>query len=170
MKTSTWKCADWLAQRFVITLERQREGQLLFTSWWHHDAVYTDHDTKLQFARKSFWSSDIFITKDGEPLGEIRFGLFGEPALTRASGELFVLSTSLWEQEAYWKTAGGETLMRFQQAALSFIGKGVIRSAEALPRELETLLVSSGVFAQQLSRNRTVLLVAMLLLLIAGNG
>ena len=168
MKTVHWKRANWLATRFVFDLEQQAVGHLLFPSSWNFDAVYTDRDTQLRFAQRSFWTGDVSITQQGEPIGTIRFGVLGGQSLTLVTGERFRLSTGFWQQAASWQKENGETVIRYEQAALGSSGKGIVCSPDALPPALETLLLSSGVYVRQLNQKRTAVMVAIVMPLIAG--
>ena len=168
MKTLNWKRTNWNARNFIFSIGQEITGQLTFSSIWKFNAVYTDQDTELAFAQKSFWDSDVLITKDGKTVGEMRSGLFGKQTLKLATGETFILSTSLWEQEVYWKTAKGETMIHYQQAAMSSMEKGMIRSEDSLTSETEKILISSGLFIRQLTRKRRALTVAVFILIFAA--
>lgn len=167
MKTFTWQRLNWFATRFLVRMEQHPVGQLLFTSSWNWDAEYTEQDTTLRFVQPSAWSNEVLVTQDGQPVGGIRFRLFGEQTLQLASGEYFVLSTSPWQQEVYWKTPSGETLLTYQQATWSARSTGIISSPNALSAELERLLLSSGIYMRQLSQMRTALLILILLPLLS---
>lgn len=84
------------------------------------------------------------------------------------TGEKFILSTSFWEQEVYWKTENGETIIKYQQATMSSMGKGSISSTDLLTIETEKLLISSGIFVRQLARKRRAMAVAVVILIIAA--
>jgi len=152
MKTLTWKHTDWNARNFIFSIGQEIFGQLTFNSFWNFDAVYTDKETNLKFSHNIFWDRDVTITKDGERVGEIRFGLFATQTLKLATGASYTLSTSFWEQEAYWKTEKGETIVTFQQATMSSMGKGLISIKGSLVMDTEKLLLSSGLFARQARR------------------
>ena len=168
MKTLNWRHTDWFAKNFIFTMERQIIGQLTFNSSWNFNALYTDKEIKLKFVQKSFWDRNVLITKDGKTIGEIHLGLFGEQTLKLVTGERFILSTSFWEQEVYWKTEKGETIIKYQQATMSSMGKGLISSEDSLTIETEKLLISSGVFVRQLTRKRRAMTVAILIPIIAA--
>jgi hypothetical protein len=168
MKTLTWQHTDWFEKHFIFKMEQQVIGQLIIDSSWNINAEYTDKETKLIFAQKSFWNRDVLITREGKMIGEIHIGLFGEQTLYVVTGEKFFLSTSLWEQEAYWKTEKGETVIKFQQMFMSSVGKGMINSQNTLTIEMEKLLISSGVFIRQLKRKQTAAIVAVMIPIIAS--
>lgn len=164
MKTFTWQRLNWWATRFLVALEPHPVGQLRFPSSWNWDAEYTDADATLRFTQPSAWNSDVRVTQGEVTVGTIRGGWFGSPSLTLASGECFVLATSTWQQEAAWKTADGAILVTFQQATWSARSTGAVPAPDALPPDLERLLVSSGIFLGQLRQKRTALIFAFLLL------
>lgn len=94
-------------------------GRLTLDSLWNFNATYSHREEMLKFAQKSFWSNLIFVMKEGRKVGEIRMGMLGEQTLKLESGERFFLYASFWEQEAYWKSEAGETVVRYRQAFMS---------------------------------------------------
>ncbi|MDZ4716798.1 MAG: hypothetical protein SH819_15135 [Cytophagales bacterium] len=160
MKTFTWKHTGWSAKHYIFSMGEQIIGQLTFLNSWNSNALYTDNETEFKFAQKSFWDRDVLITKDEKTIGEIHSGLFGEKKLTLATGETYFLSTSFWEQEVYWKTEKGETIIRYKQAAMSSLAKGSISLTDTLPRQTEKLLISGGIFIRKMTRKRIALTVA----------
>lgn len=168
MKTLNWRHTDWSAKNFIFSIGQEIIGQLTFNSSWNFNAVYTDKETRVKFAQKSFWDRDVLITRDGKTIGEIHIGLFGEQALKLVTGERFTLSTSFWEKEAYWKNEKGETIVRYQQATMSSMGKGLISLKDSLTIEIEKLLISSGVFVRQLTHKRRAIAVAIVIPIIAA--
>ena len=169
MKTLNWRHTDWNARNFIFSIGQEIIGQLTFSSYWNFNAVYTDKETNLKFAQKSFWDRDATITKDGETIGEINFGLFATQTLKLATGEKFTLSSSFWEQEAYWKTDKGETIIKYQQATMSSMGKGLISLNDTLTIDKEKLLISSGLFARQARHKRLILVAAIMIPIFAGS-
>jgi hypothetical protein len=169
MKTLNWRHTDWNARNFIFSLGQEIIGQLTFNSYWNSNAVYTDKETKLKFAQKSFWDRDVLITKDGKVVGEIDFGLFGTQTLKLAKGERFTLSTSFWEQEVYWKNEQGETIIKFHQATMSSMGKGMISLSDSLTIEMEKLFIGGGIFARQLRRKRAALIVVIMIPILAAS-
>jgi hypothetical protein len=167
MKIINWRRTDWIARTFIFSIGQEIFGQLSFNSAWNFNAVYTDKETDLKFAQKNFWNRDVLITKDGKAIGEIRCGLF-EQTLKLITGERFFLYTSLWEQEVYWKTEKGEKLIKYKQATMSSMGKGVISSSDSMAVDRERLLISSGIIVRQLFRKRRALTVALMVPIIAG--
>jgi hypothetical protein len=159
MKTLSWKHTDWFGKTFIFFMGQEMIGQLTFQDFFNFRAAYTNRETNFNFATKSFWDRDVVISKDGKAIGEIQHGLFGEQRLKLTSGEKFVLSTSFWEQEAYWKNERGQTIIRYRQAAMSAMGKGVISLDATLTEETESLLISSGLFARQMRRKRVTFVV-----------
>lgn len=149
-------------------MEQQLIGQLAFNSSWNLNALYTDKETQLKFVQKGFWDRDVLLTKSGNPIGEIHIRLFGDQTLELVTGERFTLTTSIWEQEVYWKNEKGETVITYQQAPMSAMGKGSISANDTLTDELEKILISSGVFVRQLARKRRVLTVAIMLPIVAA--
>lgn len=156
MKTLNWRHTDWNARRFVFSIGQEIIGQLTFNSPWNFNATYTDHETNLRFAQKGYWNKDTIVTRNGEVIGEISFGMFAIQTLTLRTGQRFTLSTSFFEQEAYWKAEDGTTVITYQQATLSSMGKGLISTHDSLPEEMKTLLISSGLFARQAWRKRII--------------
>lgn len=122
----------------------------------------------LKFAQKSFWSNLIFVMKEGRKVGEIRMGMLGEQTLKLESGERFFLYASFWEQEAYWKSEAGETVVRYRQAFMSAMSRGEITAAASLPSETKNLLVGSGLLLRSMMAKRRALTVAILLPIIAS--
>ncbi len=169
MKTLNWRHTDWNARNFIFSIGQEIIGQLTFNSFWNFNAVYTDNDTNLKFSQKSFWDMDAIISKDGETVGEINFGLFATQTLKLVTGERFTLSTSFWEQEAYWKTENGETIVKYQQATMSSMGKGLISLNDSLTIDKEKLLISGGLFARQVRHKRIVLFIVIMIPILAAS-
>jgi len=168
MKTLNWRRANWLARNFILSIGQETIGQLTFNNSWNFNAVYTDKETNLKFARKSFWDSDVLITKDEKAIGEINFGLWGTQTLKLATGEKFTLSSNFWGQVVTWKNENGETIVKYQQATMSSMGKGLISLMDSLAIEKEKLLVSSGLFARQLMHRRIAVLMAAMIPIMAS--
>ena len=162
MKTLNWRHTDWLGKNFIFSIGQEIIGQLTFNSW-NMNAVYTDRDTTIKFVKKSFWSQDVFVTSDDKVVGEISFNLFKRQTLKMASGEKYILSTSFWEQEVYWKTEHGETIIKYRQATMSSMGKGLVSLKDTLSIETEKLLICSGLFTRQLIRKRLVLIMVIMI-------
>jgi hypothetical protein len=169
MKTLNWRHTDWNARNFIFSIGQEIIGQLTFNSYWNFNAVYTDNDTNLKFSQKSFWDMDAIISKDGETVGEINFGLFATQTLKLVTGERFTLSTSFWEQEAYWKTENGETIVKYQQATMSSMGKGLISLNDSLTIDKEKLLISGGLFARQVRHKRIILFIVIMIPILAAS-
>ena len=168
MKTLNWKRTDWTARNFIFSMGQEIIGQLTFNSLWNFNAVYTDKETKLTFAQKNFFDRDVIITKDSKTIGEIQSGLFGKQTLKLVTGERYFISTSFWEQEVYWKTRKGETIIKYQQATMSSMEKGLISLDDSLAIETEKLLISSGLFARQMTRKRIVRAVVIMIPIIVA--
>ncbi|GHA78259.1 hypothetical protein [Pontibacter akesuensis] len=168
MKTLNWRRTDWNGRSFIFSVGQVIVGELTFASAWNSTATYTDKHTELKFSQKSFWDSNVAVTRDNKPFGEIYSGLWGEKTLKLVTGERFILSTSFWEQEVYWKTAKGETMITYRQAAMSSMEKGVISINGSLATEVEKLLISSGLFIRQVARKRLVRTVAVITPVIAA--
>ena len=169
MKTLHWKHTDWFGKNFIFTIGQEIIGQLTFNNSWNVNAVYTDSDTKLTFTQKGFWDRDVLITHNGKTVGEIHNALFGRQILKLATGEKFTLSTSFWEQEVYWKNDNDETLVKYQQATMSSMGKGLITLNDTLTLEIQKLLMSSGLFARRLMHKRVALVVVIMIPVIAAS-
>jgi hypothetical protein len=169
MKTLNWRHTDWNARNFIFSIGQEIIGQLTFYNSWSVSAVYTDKETNLKFAQKSFWDRDVLITKDGKVVGEIDFDLFGTQTLKLPTGERFTLSTNFWEQEAYWKNEQGKTIIKYQQATMSSMGKGLISLNDSQTIEMERLLISSGLFARQLRRKRITLMIIVMIPIMAAS-
>ena len=169
MRTLNWRHTDWNARNFIFSIGQETIGQLTFHSSWNFNAVYTDKETRLKFSQKSFWDKDVLITKDGKAVGEINFRLFGTQTLRLVTGGSFTLSTSFWEQEAYWRTEKGDTIIKYQQATMSSMGKGLISLNDPLTIETEKLLVSSGLFARQARHKRIVLFMVFMIPILAAS-
>lgn len=170
MKTLNWKRTDWNGRSFIVSIGQEVIGQLTFNNTWNFNATYTDKHTQLKFAQKSFWDRDVSITEDGKMIGEIHSGLLGEKTLQLVTGEKFVISTSFWEQEVYWKTEKGETIVKYQQATMSSMGKGLISLNDSLTIETEKLLISSGLFIRQSTRKRVARTMAIMIPIIAASS
>lgn len=168
MKTLNWKRTDWNARNFIISIGQELIGQLSFNNIWAFSATYTDKHTKLKYTQKSFWDRDVLVTRDGNTIAEIHSGIFKETTLKLVTGERFIISTSLWEQEVYWKTEEGETIIKYQQAPMSSMEKGSISINNSLPTETEKLLTSSGLFIRQMARRRRVRTIAVMFPAIAA--
>ena len=169
MKTLNWRHTDWNARNFIFLIGEEIIGQLTFNSSWNFNAVYTDKETRLKFSQKNFWDKDVLITKDGKSIGEINFRLFVIQTLILGTGERFILSTSFWEQEVYWKTEKGDTVIKYKQATMSSMGKGLISLNDPLTIETEKLLVSSGLFARQARHKRIVLFMIFMIPILAAS-
>ncbi len=154
MKTLNWKHTDWNSRNFIFSIGNEIIGKLTFYSSWNYNAVYIDKETKLKFSQKSFWDRNVVITKDGKKIGEIDFRLFGNQTLMLATGERFMLSTNVWGRNVNWKNQKGETIIKYQQATMSSMGKGVVKLVDSLTNETEKLLISSGLFVRQLILKR----------------
>jgi len=144
----------------MFLMDQATIGELSFYGSWHFNAVYTDRETHLKFARKSFWDNDIRITQGGQIMGTLHKLFFGQQVLTLPSGERFTLSTSFWEQEVYWRNENGNTVIRYQQATMSSMGKGSISVQDTLPMDTQRVLMAGGLFARHLRRKKASLLVA----------
>jgi hypothetical protein len=163
MKTLNWRHTDWFAKNFIFSIGQEIIGQLTFNSSWNFNAVYTDKETNLKFSQKNFWDRDVLVTKDGKSIGEISFRLFGTQTLKLVTGERFTLSSSFWGQEIYWKNENGKTIVKYRQATMSSMGKGLINLTDSLATDVEKLLISSGLFTRQLMHKRIALLVAVMI-------
>lgn len=169
MKTLNWKHTNWTARNFIFTVGQEIIGQLTFTSSWNFNAVYTDKEANLKFAQKNFFDKDVVITKDGDSVGTIEFKLFGEQILKLPSGEKFTLSSSFWGKEVYWKNQDGETVIKYETATMSSMGKGLITLPSILKPETEKLLVASGLLARQIVHKRAALVVVIILPILAAS-
>jgi hypothetical protein len=170
MKTLNWRHTDWNARNFIFSIGQEIIGQLTFNSSWNFNAVYTDKETKLKFSQKSFWDRDVLITKDGKLIGEIKNDFFlGTQTLKLPTGETFILSSNVWGRNVNWKNEKGETIVKYQQATMSSMGKGLISLNDSLTIETEKLLVSSGLFARQLLHKRVVLIVVIMIPILAAS-
>ncbi len=164
MKTVSWRHTDWNARHFVFTIGQEVIGQLTFNSSWNFNAVYTDKKNNLRFSQKSFWDRDVIVTQGGKPVGEIKNDFFfGRQTLKLPSGETFLLSSNVWGRNVNWKNDRGEVVVRYQQATLSSMGKGLISIDASLTSETERLLVSTGLFARQLLHKRVALMLAFMI-------
>lgn len=169
MKTLNWRHTDWNGRNFIFSIGQEIIGQLTFNNFWNFNAVYTDKETKLKFSQKNFWDRGVIITKDGNTVGELDFGLFGVQTLKLVTGEKFTLSTSFWEQEVYWKTENGDTIIKYQQATMSSMGKGLVSLNDSLTIEAEKLLISCGLFARQARHKRTILFITIIVPILAAS-
>jgi len=163
MRTLNWRHTGWSARNFIFSIGQEIIGQLTFNSLWNLNAVYIDKETNLKFTRKSFWDKEVQIAKDGKAIGEINFRLFGIQTLRLLTGEKFTLSSSFWEQEVYWKNENGDTIIKYQQATMSSMGKGLIILNDSLTVEAEKLLISSGLFARHLRLKRNALMIILMI-------
>ena len=108
MKTLNWRHTDWFGKNFIFSIGQEIIGQLTFCSSWNFNAVYTDKETNLKFAQKSFWDRDATITKDGETIGEINFGLFATQTLKLATGEKFTLVANHFKSKGSSQGGAGD--------------------------------------------------------------
>jgi hypothetical protein len=170
MKTLSWRHTDWNARNFIFSIGQEIIGQLTFNSSWNFNAVYTDNETNLKFSQKGFWDRDVLITNDGKQIGEIKNDFFfGRQTLKLQAGETFILSSNFWGRNVNWKNEKGETIVKYQQATMSSMGKGSISLNDSLTIEMEKLLVSSGLFARQLLHKRIVLIVVIMIPIFAAS-
>jgi len=160
MKSINWKSTDWSGRKFIFSIGKEIIGKLNFYSSWNLNAVYTDKETKLKFTQKSFWNRNVRITKEGKTVGEVKFSFFGNQTLKLATGESFTLSTNAWGRNVHWKAQDGQIIIKYKQAPLSSMGKGVISLAESLTNDTEKLLISSGLFVRQLIHKRVAMTIA----------
>ena len=109
MKTLNWRHTDWNARNFIFSIGQEIVGQLTFSSYWNFNAVYTDKDTNLKFSQKSFWERDAIISKDGETVGEINFGLFATQTLKLVSAVSGVFTLTLIYRNCVSIQAAGES-------------------------------------------------------------
>jgi hypothetical protein len=165
MKTLNWRHTGWNERNILFTIGEEIIGQLTFTRFWNFQATYSDKDTNLTFSQKGFWNREVLVTKGERTLGEISFELFGRQTLKLATGEKFTLSTSFWEQEIFWKNEKGDTIVKYQQATMSSLGKGLITLNDNLTLETEKLLICSGLFIRKTLQKRRALVVIMIILL-----
>lgn len=170
MKILNWSSTGWFAKNFVFKFEQQILGELTFNNSWLYNGEYSDQETKLKFFQNSFWDRNIVVIKDAVRIGEIHIGLFGEQTLKLLTGEKFYLSTSFWEQEVYWKTERGETIVKYQQELMSSLEKGLISAEDSLTLEMEKLLISSGIFVRQMIRQRIARVVVIFIPIIAAGS
>ena len=172
MKTLNWRHTDWNARNFVFSIGQEIVGQLTFNNSWNFNAVYTDKETNLKFSQKSFWDNDVVITRDGKFVGEIKHDFFfGRQTLKLATGVTFKLSSNFWGRNVYWQNETGEAIIKYQQATMSSMGKGLISLSNSLTIETEELLISSGLFARQMMQKRIALTVVFAVpILAASNG
>lgn len=169
MRTLNWRHTGWSARTFAFTIGQELIGQLTLNYSWNLKGSYTDPEANITFAQKSFLDADVLVTKDGKTIGEITSHWFGIHTLTLATGERYRLSTSLWEQEAYWRTEAGETVIKYQQATMSSMGKGVISLTDKLTPETEKILISSGLFARKAVHRRIQRTVAVFIPILAAS-
>jgi hypothetical protein len=87
----------------------------------------------------------------------------GEQILKLVTGERFIISTCFWEQEVYWKTEKGETIIKYQQAKMSSMEKGLISLKGSLTTETERLLISSGLLVRQSAHKRIAVKMAIII-------
>ena len=169
METLHWRHTDWFAKNFIFTIGQEIIGQLTFNSSWNFNAVYNDNETKLTFAQKSVWTKDVRITKDGKAIGEIEFKLFGIQTLKLVSGERFTLSSNFWGRDVHWKNDTGEPIVKYQQATMSSMGKGLISLKDSLTTETQKVLISSGLFIRQLMHKRIALFIVIMIPILASS-
>jgi hypothetical protein len=170
MKTLNWRHTGWSARNFVVSVGRELVGQLTFDNSWNFNAVYTDKETRLVFAQKGFWNLDVSVSRDGQPIGEIRNDFFfGRQTLQLATGETYVLTSNAWGRNLNWKTAEGKPLVYYDQATLGSGGWGTIRLSESLTVDTEKLLVSTGIFGRQLLQRRLARVVLVMIPVIAAS-
>jgi hypothetical protein len=170
MKTLNWRHTDWNARNFIFSVGQEIVGQLTFYSSWNFNATYTDNETKIKFTQKSFWDKTVSITKNGESVGKIVSGFFTHPTLILATSKKFVLSSNAWGRNVNWKSESGETIIKYEQASMRSMGKGLIILNDSLTLETERLLISSGLFIKQYIHKRAALMVAIMIPIIAASN
>ena len=170
MKTLNWRHTDWSARNFIFSIGQEIIGQLTFYSSWNFNAVYTDKETRLKFTQNGFWDRSVLITKDGEKIGEIKSGFFIHPTLRLATGEKYILSSNIWGRDVNWKTENGETIIKYEQASLSSMGKGLINLKDSLTLETEKLLIGSGLYIRQYIHKRAAVMVAIAIPIIVASN
>lgn len=170
MKTLNWRRTDWTARKFIFSIGQEILGELTFYSNWNLNAVYTDKEAKLKFAQKSFWNRNVLITKDEKQVGEIDFRVFRNQTLKLVTGERFILSTNVWGRNVNWQTETGETIVKYEYAPMSSMGKGLIILKDSLTIETEKLLISSGLFIKQLLVKQVALTVVIFVPIVAASN
>ena len=170
MRTLNWRHTDWNARNFIFSVGQEIIGHLTFYSSWNFNALYTAKETKLRFAQNGFWDRKITITTDGQKIGHIKSGFFIHPTLILITGEKFILSSNVWGRNVNWKTENGETIIKYEQATMSSMGKGLINSKDSLTLETERLLISSGLYIRQYLHKRAAVIVAIAFPIIAASN
>ena len=168
MKKLNWRHTDWNARNFVFLLGQEIIGQLSFNSTWNFNAVYTDKETRLKFTQKGFWDRRVSITRDGKEIGEIERVFFDKQTLTLITGEKYELVSNIWGRDLSWKNSAGETIIKYQQATMSSMGKGTITLTDSLTIEAGKMLVTSGLFIRQLILKRRTLIVMIFIPILAA--
>ena len=170
MKTLNWRHTDLSARNFIFSVGQEIIGQLTFHSTWKFNAVYTDKETNLRFVQNGFWDNDVLISKDDQKIGKIKCGFFIHPTLLLTTGEKFILSSNVWGRDVNWKTEKGETIIKYEQATLSSMGKGLITLKGSVNIEIEKLLICSGLFIRQYVHRRAAVIVAIGIPIIAASN
>jgi len=170
MKTLNWRHTDWSARHFIFSVGEEIIGQLTFYSSWNFNAEYTDKETKLRFSQKGVWNSNVLITREEERIGEIESGFFKHPTLRLTTGEKFILSANVWGRDVSWKSEKGETIINYEQATWSSMGKGRINLTDSLSPETEKLLISSGLYIRKFIHKRAAVVVAMAIPILAASN
>lgn len=168
MRTLNWRHTDWNARNFVFFLGQEIIGQLTFNSHWSFNAVYLDAETRLKFTQKGFWSRKVSIDKEGKKIGEIDNGFLGKQLLTLTNGERYELVSNFWLRNVTWKNANGSTIVKYRQATMASMGKGIVELTDSGKSEIEKLLVASGLFVRQLILKRAALTALIFLPILAA--
>jgi hypothetical protein len=170
MKTLNWRHTDVSARIYVFQIGQEIIGQLRFNSYWNFNAVYADKETKLRFIESNdFLRRTVSITRDGKLIGKMRSGLFAKQTLELLNGEKYVLTSNLWGRDVRWENSKGEPIMKYQQATMASMEKGVINLKDTLTEETEKLLMSAGLFMRQLILKRILLIFLFLIPILAAS-
>ncbi len=166
--TFDWTVKDWSAKTFLISLNRQTVGTLLFNDLWTFNASYETDNATINFKETGYFKESIEIRKQDRPIGKIDYKVFGRKCLSLNSGQTFNLSTNFWGRNLKWINEKGENVLELKQPTLKDLGRGTILTDTDLDKELNDLLISSGLYISNLTSKKIARFMPLFIILIGG--
>jgi len=166
--TFDWIVRDWSAKTFLICFNRQTVGKLLFNDLWTFNASYVTDNETINFIETGYFREAIEIRKQNRLIGKIDYKVFGRKCLKLNSGQTFNLSTNFWGRNLKWINEKGENVIDLKQPTLKDLGRGTILSDKDLDKELNDLLISSGLYISNLTSKKMARFLPIFIVLIGG--
>lgn len=172
MNTIQWKNLDfWKTRRFAFWLNNKVVGELNFTSFWNHSAIYSYQNTSLKFSETGLWKQKIAVQQNNTVIALIEKEFFGDYILQMRSGHRFKLVSNIFGKNVRWINQKGEVVMKYYQApTISSMGKGSIHFDTSLNDLAQNILTSSGIFTRLLLAKRTFYVIVFMLFLAVRKG